>query len=72
MRRYRTQILIPFDRTVVLQLPHAVPEGWATITVQVQEAEPKDHIESDPDRQDIEWWDEFDEERDDPGGSATP
>ena len=71
MRRYRTQILIPHDRTVVLQLPPAIAEGWATITVQMQEAEPKDHHESDPDHQDIEWWDEFDDE-DDPNGASLP
>lgn len=65
MRRYRTQILIPSDRMVVLQLPQAVPEGWATITVQVQESEPGEHHESDPDHTDIEWWDEFDDEDED-------
>jgi hypothetical protein len=62
VRRYRTQILIPPDRTVVLHLPPAVPEGWAIVTVQVQEADPKDHQEVDPDHQDIEWWDEFEDD----------
>ena len=68
MRRYRTQILIPPDRTVVLQLPPAVPQGWATITVQVQEAQDDDAHEPDPDRQDIEWWDEFDDDGPEAGG----
>ena len=61
MRRYRTQILIPPDRTVVMQLPAHIPEGWAIVTIQLPEAEASDHADSDPDRQDIEWWDEFDE-----------
>ncbi len=62
MRRYRTQILIPTDRTVVMQLPMNLPEGWATVTVLVHEAEEADHLEAEADRQDIEWWDEFDED----------
>ncbi len=64
MRRYRTQILIPPDRTVVMQLPANIPEGWATVTIQVLEPHDAQHHEADPDRQDIEWWDEFDEESD--------
>lgn len=61
MKRYRTQILIPPDRTVVLQLPPTLPEGWATVTILVHEPHDIEHQEADPDRQDIEWWDEFDE-----------
>ncbi len=61
MRRYRTEILIPPDRTVVLQLPVNVPQGWATVTVEFHESPQDEHSEADPDRQDIEWWDEFDE-----------
>lgn len=62
LRRYRTEILIPPDRTVVLQLPIHIPEGRATIVVQVDEPDRSDVHENDPDRQDIEWWDEFDED----------
>ena len=64
LRRYRTEILIPPDRTVVLQLPASLPEGWATVTIHASEPDKADHPESDPDHQDIEWWDEFDEETD--------
>lgn len=65
MRRYRTQILIPPDRTVVLHLPAAIPEGWAVVTVHMQEADANDHHEVDPDHQDIEWWDEFEDDEED-------
>jgi hypothetical protein len=61
--RYRTEILIPPDRYVCVQLPAYLPEGRAVITVTVHERETDDqgHLnESDPDRQDIEWWNEFD------------
>ncbi len=71
MRRYRTQILIPPDRTVVMQLPAHVPEGWAIVTVQVPEPDAADpHHDDDHDRQDIEWWDEFDEETDEDEGDV--
>ena len=62
VRRYRTQILIPPDRTVVMQLPSTIPDGWAIVTIQVQENHEAEHHEADPDHQDIEWWDEFDDE----------
>lgn len=62
MRRYCTQILIPPDRTVVMQLPANIPEGWAIVTIQIQESHALENHEADPDRQDIEWWDEFDDE----------
>ncbi len=61
MRRYRTEILIPPDRTILLQLPAGLPEGWATVVVQCHEAASPEVHEADPDHQDIEWWDEFDE-----------
>lgn len=70
MRRYRTEILIPPDRTVVMQLPATVPEGWATVTVTVHDPHDADHHEPDPDRQDIEWWDEFDDAGDEAPGTA--
>ncbi len=62
--RYRTEILIPPDRYVCVQLPSYLPEGRAVVTITVHEAESDDGGpagESDPDRQDIEWWDEFDD-----------
>jgi hypothetical protein len=63
--RYQTEIHVATDRYVCLQLPSYFPEGRAVVIVTV-EAEgatgsgtrPSD----DPDRKDIEWWDEFDDE----------
>ena len=59
--RYRTVIVIPSDRTIVLHLPAHIPEGRAIVTVHIDE-DPDDPDDHDPDRQDIEWWDEFDEQ----------
>ncbi len=64
MRRYQTEITIPPDRHVRLQLPDELPEGRAIVTVLVAESSPAEAdswAEADPDRQDIEWWDEFEE-----------
>lgn len=63
MRRYRTEIFIPTDRTIVLHLPPELPEGRAILTVQMEELEASEAggAEADPDRQDIEWWEEFEE-----------
>jgi hypothetical protein len=61
--RYQTEIHVSTDRYVCLQLPSFFPEGRATVTVTV-EPEPLSAAETpsgDDDRQDIEWWDEFDE-----------
>ena len=61
--RYRTEILISPDRYVCLQLPTYLPEGRAVVTVIIQEPDSHEQGaagETDPDRQDIEWWDEFD------------
>jgi hypothetical protein len=62
--RYQTEIHVSTDRYVCLQLPSFFPEGRATVTVTVAldgrpiaEATAGDEA----DRQDIEWWDEFDE-----------
>jgi hypothetical protein len=64
LHSYRTEILIPPDRCVCLYLPERLPEGRATVTVLVHEpdADPA-ASEVDPDRQDIEWWDEFEDDR---------
>jgi hypothetical protein len=65
--RYRTEILIPADRYVCLQLPPDLPEGRAVVTVQFVDAAPEPSTltgadrEIDPDHEDIEWWEEFDE-----------
>jgi hypothetical protein len=64
---YRTEILIPADRYVCLQLPPHLPEGLATITVHVHVAGPDDPPDDrpapEPERQDIEWWEEFEGDR---------
>ena len=64
MRRYQTEIVITPDRYVGLQLPAHLPEGRAIVTVTIEEPDPADSAtwpETDPDHQDIEWWDEFDD-----------
>jgi hypothetical protein len=65
LTRYRTEILIPPDGYVCLQLPPGLPAGRATVSVEFRdepaEATPQN---DDPDREDIEWWEEFDEARD--------
>lgn len=62
--QYRTEIEIPADRYVCLQLPDFIPEGVATVTVttpdRAQAFEPRPDDEGDA--HDIEWWDEFDED----------
>jgi hypothetical protein len=64
--QYRTEVVIAPDRYVCLQLPAALPTGRAVVTVMVL---PADAIESEPapdvepDHQDIEWWEEFEEDR---------
>ena len=65
MPRYHTEIVIPPDRYVCLQMPAHFPEGTATVTVLVGEHDGGEAVsprEADPDRQDIEWWDEFEDE----------
>jgi hypothetical protein len=64
VRRYRTEIVIPADHYLGLQLPSSLPAGRAIVTVTVEEPDPAELAtwpESDPDQQDIEWWDEFDD-----------
>jgi hypothetical protein len=63
--RYQTEIVIPPDRYVCLQMPAHFPEGNATVTVLVDEPVGSEAVpprEADPDRQDIEWWEEFEDE----------
>ena len=68
MRQYRTEIVIPPDHYVCLQLPPDLPEGHAIVTVLFQAPEPAEPVapdaaETDLDRQDIEWWEEFEDDR---------
>ena len=63
--RYRTEISIPPDRYVCVQLPSYLPEGRAIVTVTLLEPDASESGsggESDPDRQDIEWWEEFEDD----------
>lgn len=63
MRRYSTQIVIPNDRLVVIQVPESVPEGAALLTILAPETEPDGNgaEESEDDLRDIEWWEEFED-----------
>ncbi len=77
MRRYRTEIVIPPDRSVTLQLPASLPDGRATLIVQIEEphdaeatdADEADRLEGTLDHDDIEWWEEFEDEGDDASNS---
>jgi hypothetical protein len=63
--QYRTEVLVAADRYICLQLPDHLPLGRATVTVLVHgPGEPEDATlpDPDPDRQDIEWWEEFDDD----------
>jgi hypothetical protein len=63
--RYQTEIHVSSDRYVCLQLPSYFPEGKATVVVTVvaEDGTASGHNSGDDtDRQDIEWWDEFDDE----------
>lgn len=63
LRRYRTEIVIPPDRFIGLHLPPHLPEGRAVITVIVldPDLDASPLAEAESDRQDIEWWEEFDD-----------
>jgi hypothetical protein len=66
VQQYRTEIVIPPDHYVCLQLPPDLPEGRAIVTVLFQSPQPAELVElaePDLDRQDIEWWDEFEDDR---------
>jgi hypothetical protein len=68
---YRTEFIVPPDRYLCLQLPPHLPEGKVTVTVTVHDPAPR-HLnptlksdfeaEDDLDREDIEWWEEFEED----------
>jgi hypothetical protein len=62
--RYQTEIHIASDRYVCLQLPSFFPEGRAVVVVTVETEGDRDDGPTsgeESDRQDIEWWDEFDD-----------
>jgi hypothetical protein len=62
---YRTEVVIPPDRYLCLQLPNRLPEGPAIVTVMISEtgvAEIDNENQDDPDREDIEWWEEFEDD----------
>jgi len=67
VRRYRTEIVVPPDHYVCLQLPEHFPAGRATVTVHFNDlSDPgaDDTIDdSERDREDIEWWEEFEGEQ---------
>ena len=63
---YRTEIVIPADRYVCLQLPDHMPVGRASVTVEILGFGDENSIgpiapveEMDRDVDDFEWWDEF-------------
>lgn len=67
MRCYRTEIHIPADHSITLQLPAHLPAGRAIVSVVVadeEEAGPDVAVppEIELEGQDIEWWEEFDGE----------
>lgn len=68
MPHYRTEVEVPADRYVCLQLPDRLPPGRAVVTVVLLEGGPDssadlDHTGHEFDRDDIEWWEEFEDDR---------
>lgn len=73
MPDYRTEVIVPPDRYLCLQLPSHLPEGRVIVTVTVHAPAPSGPLTSsgtsseppdDIDREDIEWWEEFEDEKD--------
>ena len=66
MARYQTEIVVASDRFVCLQLPDDYPEGRAVLVVYFplsdDPARSESVAENEFDREDIEWWEEFDAE----------
>lgn len=64
MDRYQTEIVVPADRLIALQLPADLPEGRATVTVTVHPIDdPEGPVpEADVESEDIEWWEEFEDD----------
>jgi hypothetical protein len=59
--RYRTEIVIPPDRMITLHLPLHLPLGRAVVTVHSEEPNATLPQNSEDDREDIEWWEEFED-----------
>lgn len=60
MHRYRTEIEVPEDRFVSLQLPPDLPVGRAIVTVSVEApGTAGDGPVPTPRDDDFEWWEEF-------------
>ena len=61
VRHYKTDIVVPADRCVVLHLPLDFPEGRAEVTFELEARESDMDVAEglDPDLLDIEWWEEF-------------
>lgn len=66
MLRYQTEIEIAADRYVCLQLPLGLHAGRATVTVvslaREEAVSAPSMDEAELDRDDVEWWEEFDDE----------
>ena len=64
MDRYQTEIVVPADRFVAIQLPAGLPEGRATVTVIVHPIDDSENSvpDADVESEDIEWWEEFEDD----------
>lgn len=64
MTPYKTEVIVPPDGCIFLQLPKGWPEGLATIAIRVGGADERVTFaeDGDIDTEDIEWWDEFEED----------
>jgi hypothetical protein len=58
--RYTTEIVIPADRYVCLQLPEGLAPGPATLTIVCHDPTPAES-EEEPEADDVEWWEEFED-----------
>src|SRR5260221_13611525 len=65
LMRYRTEIFVPNDRYVCLQLPDYLPEGKAVVIIQFEDPDKPDPapgaVDDSGRHDDIEWWEEVDE-----------
>ncbi|MHC5538151.1 hypothetical protein ACYOEI_07975 [Singulisphaera rosea] len=67
MPHYRTEVEVTADRYVCLQLPDRLPPGRAIVTVVLlpsdSESTDLQDFGHESDRDDIEWWEEFEDDR---------
>jgi hypothetical protein len=63
--RYRTEVFIPPDRLIGLQLPDHFPEGRAVVTVHYLDVnetiDDKSARDEELEGPDMEWWEEFED-----------